>query len=647
MSTRGLLITEKRGRLKQFTKSNSIFLTKGSLFISGFILGFSIAVGLGVTAWWSIVFGSVVGVGVLISGSFVGYLVIQTLALFIVTVITYVFFQVSTSALVPVNVVQLTYLTAVLVAPLMFLFPKLRNVSNRFTSAASSSLISSLLFAVLVLVLRDRMPADATFALSRLYYFEDNAGIVAGVSKALSDGYSPQSAFLGEFTTGIYIAASALIALLGQQNELGLLPALTHWNMTLLFLAWLPLSALASLGISGKKFTSNQLTAFVIGITGILGVLLWPFLANGHTSVILVALFAMPLLALTLNKKLALSHPVFFAVLAIALGFIVGNIWFPLMPFVAAVILLVFLSLLQVQFLEGNKKVVIALLGVFLIIAISMMPYVLELVLANNSLLQLTGATRAPTQFLILLWLALVAISFIIMPLRGKPQKLLVSHLFFFTIGTLLLSSLFLLATGTISNAGSFGYGANKYLLTSISFSLPILWLVIIYLRGKVQILTVAGSGLALIFALFIAQPDQQQILNSGVINIGPVNVEDSKTGVFVALQQALDGKPDHVLCVSDSGRPGTEVRWESYFCTRWGESLAGADSPEGWTWRTVMINQLPEENLNIVRDSLADREVVIIRFADSENLADQESGELPLWWEQYVSSSWKVIKVP
>jgi hypothetical protein len=170
---------------------------------------------------------------------------------------------------------------------------------------------------------------------------------------------------------------------------------------------------------------------------------------------------------------------------------------------------------------------------------------------------------------------------------------------------------------------------------------------VIIYLRGKVQILTVAGSGLALIFALFIAQPDQQQILNSGVINIGPVNVEGSKTGVFVALQQALDGNPDHVLCLSDSGRPGTEVRWESYFCTRWGESLAGADSPEGWTWRTVMINQLPEENLNIVRDSLADREVVIIRFADSENLADQESGELPLWWEQYVSSSWKVIKVP
>jgi hypothetical protein len=616
--------------------------------LSGFLFGVSVSLGIGLNPLASIAFGIIAALGVLAAGSLVTYLLIQTIALGIITAVVYVLFRVVSEVALPLEFVQIVYLVVLLLAPAVGLSSKVKSATNHLVISGPATLIASTAFAALVYLLRERMPSDAIYALSRLYYSEDNAGIIAGVSNAIKYGYSLQSANLGEFTAGLYLAAAGAITVFGTQDSQGLLPVLTHWNVTLLSLAWIPLASLSAFVLAGKKSATTQLVAVILVMSGILALLLWPFLSLGHTSTISSGLFAMVLIATTLNKNLLLRHPVLFSSAIISLAFIAGNIWFPLMPFAAATAALVFISLLQIQYKNGNKRVVVAIGALFLLVALILLPRILSLVSSSDSLIQLAGATRSATELLIVVWLGLLGAA--VLKLSPKPNGFILSgsNLFFATLTLLLASNIFLVAKGMLSNAGSMGYGASKYLLTTIAFTIPVLWMVLIYSKRRKSLFGISAAGLAILFSIFIIQPDHQQLLSSGVISVGPVTPEQPHSGVFVALQEALDMNPTHVLCVSDTAQPSpeAEVQWDAYFCTRWGESLAGADFPEGWAWRTTMIKQLPEESLIVVRDAYAEKDVVLIRFAFENENGDEIPEASQTWWAEYVDDSWEVVVV-
>jgi hypothetical protein len=254
--------------------------------------------------------------------------------------------------------------------------------------------------------------------------------------------------------------------------------------------------------LAGKKSATTQLAAVILVMSGILALLLWPFLSLGHTSSISSGLFAMALIATTLNKKLLLRHPVLFAIAIITLAFIAGNIWFPLMPFAAATAALVFITLLQIQYKKGNKRVVVAIGALFLVVALALLPRIVSLVSSSDSLIQLAGATRNATELLIVVWLALVGAA--ILKLSPKPRGLILSgsNLFFASFTLLLASNIFLVAKGMLSNSGSMGYGASKYLLTTIAFSIPVLWMVLIHSKRSKSLFGVSAAGLAILFSI-------------------------------------------------------------------------------------------------------------------------------------------------
>jgi hypothetical protein len=79
-----------------FQRKKSLFFNSISL-IAGFILGFAASIGLGGDRQVSIIVGLAVAVGVLLSGSVVGYLVLQTFALGLLAALAYVAFRINST----------------------------------------------------------------------------------------------------------------------------------------------------------------------------------------------------------------------------------------------------------------------------------------------------------------------------------------------------------------------------------------------------------------------------------------------------------------------------------------------------------------------------------------------------------------------
>ncbi len=623
--------------------------------LAGVIFGFSISLGLGLArgpAFWLAV---ITGIGVLIVGSLSGYLFLQTTSLAFLSLVVLLLFRFNPALQLESGLVQWTLLGFLAISPVFVFIPRLRVAFGKLAASSLVQLIAALFFAILVILLRDRMPAHAGYALSNLYGMEDNAGIAGQLATSLDMGFTSHISGLGEVSNSLYIMAAGLTSQFGIETSNALLAPYTHWNLTLLLLAWIPLSALLALVASGKK--TRNLFAFtaISVVSALLALLLWPFIGFGHTSVISASLFAIVLLGLTLNKALADKHPIVFLILVASLGFIIGNIWFPLVPFGAATVALTLAALLQAQYQKGNKRAVIFLVALFTLAFLALIPRVIELVSQNDSLIVLVGATRSASQLLILIWLALLAVAVWAISHGKKTQNLVGRNLFMLTLAALLTSNVYLVISGMFANAGSsgFGYGATKYLLTSVAFSIPLLWLVISSSQRRPKSMVAAVTGLALSFSVFISQPDHGIIISTGIIPVASVENPTSEANVVSAIREALETKPDHILCVSDKGQPmvvenaqWNSYQWEAYLCTRWADSLSANLMNEGFLWRSTMINSYPEETLAQVKETLKDKKVVIIRFefpAEDDSDVTEDNG---LWWEKYVDASWKVISV-
>jgi hypothetical protein len=622
----------------------SILLRKSLDLLSGFLFGSAVSLGLGFTQINSVIVGILTGFGVVFSGSFVAYLTIQFLAVAFLTLLLYIFIRTS-PLVIPPEVLQFVLIAVLFLSPLLTRSNRIRTPLLKLSLSKPIELFVALLFSFLVQVLRGRMPADAPYAFTQMYGNEDNAGIIDVLSHSIHFGVSSNVSALGEFTNSIYISAAGFTSWFGDPSNQALISPLTHWNMILLFMAWAPIAALVLLAFSGKRPKRLVSVVAVAFMTSMFGLVLWPFTSIGHTAVISSGMFAAALMAITLNERFRNEHPFVFAMLLTALGFVAGNIWFPLFPFTAAVVGVAFLFLLRSEYKKNNKPLVFGLIGFFAVVAYNLLPALVNLVSQNESLLQLQGGTRAASESLILIWLLLSSLAVWAVTKKSSVAITKDSNLFLVAVAALIASNAYLFLTGILNNAGAPGYGASKYLLTSIAFSTPLLWMMISLSRKKINPLRVLAGGLALVFAILVAQPDSQPVATSFMADSQQVNTEASQTGVFAAIQEALDKDADHILCVADYGFPMEDglTAFDAYLCTRWGQAVAvnKLDAPTS-QWSFAFLNRNDFSSNEWVRDTYADENVIVIRFPDPSNpLLVSET-----WWRQYVHPSWEIVTV-
>ena len=642
-------LVKKPTSLFDLTTGPQIWLIR---FITGLVFGFSVSIGLGMTIPASAAFGAVVGLGIVLSGSFVAYILIQTIALSALAIVSQVVFRLQPSFSVEPAVFQVGYLVFIAVAPFVALIPKIRLAVNSFEVPEWAQIMAVLFFAFLVQFLRSRMPSDSAWALKSLYLGEDNAGVVAVVAESLERGYASHVSQFGEFINGAYLAAGGTIEWFGGQESLGLLSALTHYNMTLLFMAWAPIASLMALSYSGSKFKNFGIIAVITASSATLSLLFWPSTLLGHTSIISSGLTAMSIVALALNRKLALEHPVLFALTMTSLAYIAGTTWFPFLPFSAGAVALTFAALLQVQFQKGHKKIVLGLVTTFLLLSTLFIPQVLSRLLQSGDYLQHGGGTRNPGLILPIIWFVLlIATSWKL--LRGIERKsLLGAPMFLAVLGLLGASNLYVLLAGLLQNGGSFGYGATKYFLTSITFTLPIMFMVLAESVKSLKMLSAAG--LAIIVAILVTVPFTRMVpaafaaptITPFLASPTAADIQAANSGVLLALQQAVTLKPDHIFCASDFGfpAPNEEESMESYMCTRWGGALIGNES--GYAWKFVPLNRAPIGTLLGTKDAVQGQSVVLIRIVNQIEGNTSIPDKAATWWGKYADKTWDIITV-
>jgi hypothetical protein len=634
--------TQLKAKFDSLLSKNKKSLNILVLVVTGFVFGVSVSIGTGVNREVSVAIGVVVALGVLLTGSIVGYLLFQTLVLATLAFVAYSAFRLFPSIFIDPELVQLTYAVAIFISPLLGFVPRIRKSLLSFANFQHLQLISVFAFAVLLRFVRIGRPSDSRYALSQMYYAEDNAGIVGILSSSLNKGYSPLASYFGEFFNGIYLFVAGMLKVFPNSDDFGLTSALTHWNLTSIFLAFPPLAFLVALVFTGKQLRfTTAITGLALG-TALLVLLFWPFVALGHTSVITSGLMTMCLVALTLNRKLSVRHPVLFFVASLGLGFAIAVSWFPLMPFAAATVAMIFVAQILTVKPEQRIRMLIVLALLLTIAGTIVLPEILTRVSESSDYLEMTGATRSIGEPLILVWLTLVCLV-VWTRTRNRNFRLEIgSALFSLLLIVLVTTNTYLFLSGLVANAGNPGYGASKYLLTSIASTVPLLWLVLVALRKKVNVLQVLASGLVLIFSVVIFQYDSRPVGSNFFAEQQPANTAVSQSGVYLALQEALSMQPDQIFCAADYGIPVPEqdISYDPYQCTRWAQSLVGDEN--GQEWRFVPLGRISEESLIPVLETYREKKVVIIRFQDPTSSLEIEQ----TWWAKYVDDSWEIVTV-
>jgi len=629
---------------KELLSKYDFLLRNLGLGLIGGVFGYATARGLGLTTLPSLLFALFAGVGVYITKSLTLYLLVQVIALSSLSALYFLLFLFNSSLSIPSEFFQTFFATVVVLAPVILIFfQKTGGPNRKFSPPYSLELSSTILFFVLVQFLKTSRPSNSLFALSQMYDAEDNAGVVNVLRQSLELGYSNHVFKFGEFMNAVYLAAAGQITWFGDQEDLGLVSALTHFNLTTLFMAWVPISVMFTIVISGKKLNSLESIVVLGVLSATLILLLWPFVNHGHTSVITASLFAMPLVAIFLNQKFALSFPIFFALTVIVMASIVGSTWFPLAPFATVTVLIAISSLSWTQYKRGKRKTMVGLAISTGLLAITQLPTAIDTVRNDSYYLQLAGGTRSAGELLVLVWLSLAAFS---IWLRSRSEKKMAysgSGDFSLVVLTLISSVLYIFVAGVSANAGTPGYGASKYLITAICISLPVLYISLMDEERRQALIPTISLGVVLILSMIFFQPDTRNVAISFIQPASAAVLETPITGVTPALLQALNEQPDHVLCVSDFGYPAPEeeVRKESYLCTRWAQSLVGGDSDSSG-WGFVPLNRQNVSYMLDVVESYKDRRVVLIRFTDSTSPKLLQD----VWWSEYVDKSWKIITV-
>ena len=627
-------------------------------FVPGLFLGFSVSVGLGLSPLANLAFSAFTGVGVLVSGSLVSYVVLQTISLASLAFLSRITFGFNGNLSIDSELFQTGYILLLISSPLLTLIPLVKSALNSISISKAVQFGSAVTLVTLVLFLRSRLPSDAAFGLSKMYFGEDNGGIISQLSFLLKEGYSSGISHYGEFINGIYFGAAGLIERFGDNSNPGLLTVLTHFNMTFMFMAWLPIAAMLTLALSGLRFSRSVSIVVILVMSALLAILFWPFVTAGHTGVMSSGMLGMGLLGLTFNQKLFSERPVVFATLVSALAYLVGTSWLPLMPFSAAVVAVTFAGLLWKQYQKGNQKVVLALTTFFVALAVILLPSIIGLVSISDEYLKLPGGSRSATHTLIVLWAVILVL--VLWAILSNPKKdnstSQPKFVTLLSVGSLVLSTVYLSIAGLVGNSGQLGYGATKYLLTAISFSLPVFWLVLIHTVRSIRAISAISLGIVLLSAVLMAQPDSRKIpLTIAAPSIGALEfldandkdyLESPNADVIAAITKAVAKAPDHIVCASDFGfpAPGGELNYESYACNRWSRSLLGDESPAEWA--VIPLDMSTKSALKKARERYEGKKIVLIRIANPVGATNVPLEKSETWWIDYTDKSWEIITV-
>ena len=626
-------------------------------FVSGAIFGSSLAIGLGLTLVASISTSITVGIGTLIAGSLLRYLIIQILLSSLSAALLVVLIRSNYSITIESRTIQTTFLLLVLLAPLVSLIPKVGTALRSLKVPNSVQLVTAFTFAGFVYFLRQRMPSDPIYGLSKMYFGEDNSAIVASVSSSLETGITRNFSQFGEFVNLAYLAFAGLIDKVGTSGNPDLIPVLTHYNLTLLLMSVMPLVAMTIVALSGIRVGAKHFIAFMIIITGLLVVLFWPFVAIGHTSIIISGIFTTAMISLSINHELALKHPLFFTCLVFSFALVVGTSWFPLMPLSALVSLIAVLFLVKAEVEKGKFKILVFVVPVFIVLAIYLLPAVIDLIFTSGEYLQMDGGTRVPTHGLTITWLVLSAFLFWNLAARqGRLQTKARPALFLSVLTSIIGSGLYLAYSGIINNQGSIGYGASKYLLVAIASSLPIVWMLSVTTFRYSDLKQIMGSGLILLLIVGMIQPDTRRVpatilaTSLGAFEfLEPVKPDSDQSRRLIiakALGDALQSSPDNMFCISDVDplTQNGEFGIETYLCSRWAQALT---SEKTAAWRFAPLGRASSNDLNATLASVGNETVVVLRLINASDSMQASVDATDAWWRDYVHKSWVIITVP
>jgi hypothetical protein len=195
--------------------------------------------------------------------------------------------------------------------------------------------------------------------------------------------------------------------------------------------------------------------------------------------------------------------------------------------------------------------------------------------------------------------------------------------------------------SGFLNNDGEFGYGATKYLLTSIALAIPVLLIPILEAAKQLRLPEVVAFGAVLMLIVLMVQPDSRKVPRDIVSSSNHSISESRYASVAKSLKRALDQRPDAVFCVADYGAPlpDAEVNFDSYFCNRWAGSINGDESV--FIWGFVTLNWAPKEDLAGIKDSLVGKKVIVVRLTREATLGPETT---ETWWAEYVEPSWEII---
>jgi hypothetical protein len=165
---------------------------------------------------------------------------------------------------------------------------------------------------------------------------------------------------------------------------------------------------------------------------------------------------------------------------------------------------------------------------------------------------------------------------------------------------------------------------------------------------------TLAAAGLAIIVATLVTVPFTRMVpaafvaptLTPFLASPTAADLQSANSGVYLALQQAVTLKPDHIFCASDFGfpAPNEEESMESYMCTRWGGALIANES--GYAWKFVPLNRAPVSALLETKNNVLGQSVVLIRLVNHRSGDSGISYIGNTWWGEYTDSSWDIITV-
>jgi len=485
---------------------------------------------------------------------------------------------------------------------------------------------------VFALTWRWLMPADGLHALNALYSSEDNSGIISNLARGLQFGFDYSTVqSLGVFSNILYASGAAVSSgLQGVSTDILLAP-LTHWNVIVLFLACIPLILMLAISLFRDFLNTEQKVLLFLFTTATTALLVWPFATLGHLSVVSAIYLLIPILALLTNSTLLRADRILYLSLVASGVYLAANAWFPLVPVSIGILGIVY----WVDRRTTNRHLALPIV-VPVLIGLLVRGWDILSAFSPEVLLSAPGGTREANVILIVIWMCLL-LGAVAAWERSTKNK---TAPFPLALGLIVTVTAAYWLLGTVNGFGDPGYGATKFLLVSICFSIPSLMLALGQSARMRSAVTVFVFGIVSVFSIAVTQREIGTLLNSSIVLSSPLFGSAKIVPEVEAILLAAEQDPDRIYCASPAIEVELSTGYAGYLCSRWASSLLGSDDTSAVTWRYALIGTTPAERIQEPIDSSINEHVIFIQVGDDDE-------DLEPWWDPYIPSNWHRMLTP